>query len=68
MSGTNTDLCLWFSRAPVPVLSRNSREIRIQIVNIMELFSTLIKKTLPDYLASLPIPDSFGGIFKLGCK
>lgn len=34
----------------------------------MEALSSLVKVTLPNYLSSLPIPDSFTGWFKLGCK
>ncbi|CRL06991.1 CLUMA_CG020012, isoform A [Clunio marinus] len=34
----------------------------------MELISTLVKKTIPNYLSGLPIPDTFGGWFKLGFK
>lgn len=29
-------------------------------------FSHLVKETVPNYLAGLPIPDSIGGWFKLG--
>lgn len=32
----------------------------------MQLLSGLVKTTLPNYLAGLPIPDSFGGWFRLG--
>lgn len=31
-------------------------------------FSHLVKETVPNYLAGLPIPDSIGGWFKLGVK
>lgn len=34
----------------------------------MELSSKLIKVHLANYLANLPLPDSFLGIFKLGGK
>lgn len=34
----------------------------------MELISSLVKTTIPNYLSGLPIPNSFGGWFKLGCK
>lgn len=34
----------------------------------MQPFAYLIKVSLPNYLAGLPIPDSFGGWFRLGCK
>lgn len=34
----------------------------------MEALSGLVKVTLPNYLSSLPIPNSFTGWFKLGCK
>lgn len=34
----------------------------------MQPFAGLVKVTIPNYLSSLPIPDSFGGWFKLGCK
>jgi len=34
----------------------------------MELISTLVKTTIPEYLANLPIPSTFGGWFKLGFK
>jgi len=34
----------------------------------MEFYSRLIKVHLADYLANLPLPDSFVGIFKLGGK
>lgn len=34
----------------------------------MELISTLVKSSIPNYLSGLPIPDTFGGWFKLGCK
>lgn len=34
----------------------------------MQLLAGLVKTTLPNYLAGLPIPDSFGGWFRLGCK
>jgi hypothetical protein len=32
----------------------------------MEPISGAVKVTLPNYLSGLPIPDSFGGWFKLG--
>lgn len=32
----------------------------------MQLLSGLVKTTLPNYLAGLPIPDSIGGWFRLG--
>ena len=32
----------------------------------MEALSSLVRKTLPDYLSSLPIPNSVGGWFSLG--
>lgn len=28
----------------------------------------LVKVAIPDYLAGLPIPDTIGGWFRLGCK
>lgn len=34
----------------------------------MNGISGLVKDTLPNYLSSLPIPDSFTGWFKLSCK
>jgi Iron-containing outer mitochondrial membrane protein N-terminus len=34
----------------------------------MESISTLIKVGIPNYLSGLPIPNTFGGWFKLGCK
>ncbi|KAG5673985.1 hypothetical protein PVAND_003981 [Polypedilum vanderplanki] len=34
----------------------------------MEFLSSFVKSTLPNYLSSLPIPNSFTGIFKLGFK
>ncbi|XP_017088680.1 CDGSH iron-sulfur domain-containing protein 2 homolog [Drosophila bipectinata] len=34
----------------------------------MEPLSQLVKSTLPNYLSNLPIPDSFGGWFKLSFK
>ncbi|XP_035794960.1 CDGSH iron-sulfur domain-containing protein 2 homolog [Anopheles albimanus] len=34
----------------------------------MQLLSGLVKTTLPNYLSGLPIPDSFGGWFRLGFK
>lgn len=34
----------------------------------MYVLSTLVRVTIPNYLAGLPIPDSFGGWFKLGGK
>ncbi|XP_055315601.1 CDGSH iron-sulfur domain-containing protein 2 homolog [Sitodiplosis mosellana] len=34
----------------------------------MEALSTLVKVTFPNYLSNLPIPDSFGGWFKLGFR
>ncbi|XP_012252964.1 CDGSH iron-sulfur domain-containing protein 2 homolog [Athalia rosae] len=34
----------------------------------MEPISHLIKVSVPDYLASLPIPNSIGGWFKLGVR
>lgn len=34
----------------------------------MEALSGLVKVTLPNYLSNLPIPDSFTGWFRLGCK
>lgn len=43
--------------------------ISTALANIkMELLSTLVKSTIPNYLSGLPIPNSFGGWFKLGCK
>ncbi|XP_068631249.1 CDGSH iron-sulfur domain-containing protein 2 homolog [Battus philenor] len=34
----------------------------------MYFVSNVVKVTIPNYLASLPIPDSFGGWFRLGVK
>lgn len=34
----------------------------------MYILSSLVKETIPNYLAGLPIPDSFGGWFRLGGK
>ncbi|XP_017141470.1 CDGSH iron-sulfur domain-containing protein 2 homolog [Drosophila miranda] len=34
----------------------------------MEPVSHVVKSSLPNYLSSLPIPDSFGGWFKLSFK
>lgn len=34
----------------------------------MQLVSNLVKITIPNYLASLPIPDTVGGWFRLGGK
>ncbi|XP_050296348.1 CDGSH iron-sulfur domain-containing protein 2 homolog [Anthonomus grandis grandis] len=34
----------------------------------MQPIAHLVKVTVPDYLANLPIPDSIGGWFKLGFK
>lgn len=34
----------------------------------MQPFASLIKVTIPNYLSGLPIPDSIGGWFRLGCK
>ncbi|XP_015606517.1 CDGSH iron-sulfur domain-containing protein 2 homolog [Cephus cinctus] len=34
----------------------------------MELVSHLIKVSVPNYLAGLPIPDSIGGWFRLGVR
>ncbi|XP_038114491.1 CDGSH iron-sulfur domain-containing protein 2 homolog [Culex quinquefasciatus] len=34
----------------------------------METLSGLVKTTLPNYLSGLPIPNSFGGWFRLGFK
>ncbi|XP_043480885.1 CDGSH iron-sulfur domain-containing protein 2 homolog [Leptopilina heterotoma] len=34
----------------------------------MESFSHLVKVSIPDYLAGLPIPNSIGGWFRLGVK
>lgn len=34
----------------------------------MEPISHLVKSSLPNYLSSLPVPDSIGGWFKLSCK
>ncbi|XP_055639459.1 CDGSH iron-sulfur domain-containing protein 2 homolog [Toxorhynchites rutilus septentrionalis] len=34
----------------------------------METLSGLVKTTLPNYLAGLPIPNTFGGWFRLGFK
>lgn len=34
----------------------------------METISGLVKVSLPNYIAGLPIPNSFGGWFRLGCK
>ncbi|XP_051171344.1 CDGSH iron-sulfur domain-containing protein 2 homolog [Leptopilina boulardi] len=34
----------------------------------MESFSHLVKVSVPDYLAGLPIPNSIGGWFRLGVK
>ncbi|XP_063376893.1 CDGSH iron-sulfur domain-containing protein 2 homolog [Cydia fagiglandana] len=34
----------------------------------MYLVSNLVKVTIPNYLAGLPIPDSVGGWFRLGVK
>jgi hypothetical protein len=34
----------------------------------MYIISHLVKDTIPNYLAGLPIPDSIGGWFRLGGK
>lgn len=34
----------------------------------MYIVSNLVRVTIPNYLAGLPIPDSIGGWFKLGGK
>ncbi|KAH8278769.1 hypothetical protein KR018_009215 [Drosophila ironensis] len=34
----------------------------------MESLSHLVKTSLPNYLSNLPVPDSFGGWFKLSLK
>ncbi|XP_026321971.1 CDGSH iron-sulfur domain-containing protein 2 homolog [Hyposmocoma kahamanoa] len=34
----------------------------------MYVLSNLVRVTIPNYLAGLPIPDTFGGWFKLGVK
>lgn len=34
----------------------------------MYIVSNLVKVTIPNYLAGLPIPDSIGGWFRLGGK
>lgn len=34
----------------------------------MYIVSNLVKVTIPNYLAGLPIPDSFGGWFRLGVR
>lgn len=34
----------------------------------MQPFAYLVKESLPNYLANLPIPNTFGGWFRLGCK
>jgi len=34
----------------------------------MQPLAHLVKVTIPDYLANLPIPDTFGGWFRLGFK
>lgn len=34
----------------------------------MYILSHLIKESLPNYLAGLPIPESVGGWFRLGGK
>ncbi|XP_063360221.1 CDGSH iron-sulfur domain-containing protein 2 homolog [Cydia amplana] len=34
----------------------------------MYIVSNFVKVTVPNYLAGLPIPDSFGGWFRLGVK
>lgn len=34
----------------------------------METVSGLVKTSLPNYLAGLPIPNSIGGWFRLGCE
>ncbi|XP_055716124.1 CDGSH iron-sulfur domain-containing protein 2 homolog [Phlebotomus papatasi] len=32
------------------------------------LLSSLVRETLPNYLSNLPVPDTFGGWFRLGFK
>lgn len=32
------------------------------------MLAYLVKVAIPDYLAGLPIPDTIGGWFRLGCK
>lgn len=34
----------------------------------MQPFAHIVKVSVPNYLAGLPIPDSIGGWFRLGCK
>lgn len=34
----------------------------------MESLSSLVKVSLPNYLSGLPIPNTFGGWFRLGCE
>lgn len=40
----------------------------IFVIIIMYIISNLVKVTIPNYLAGLPIPDSIGGWFRLGGK
>ena len=34
----------------------------------MQCVHSLVKTTIPNYLSGLPIPNSIGGWFKLGCE
>lgn len=34
----------------------------------MKPVAYLVKDAVPNYLSCLPIPDTFGGWFRLGCK
>lgn len=34
----------------------------------MQPIAYLVKVAIPDYLAGLPIPDTVGGWFRLGCE
>lgn len=40
----------------------------VVVIGIMEPLAHLVKVSVPNYLAGLPIPDSIGGWFRLGSE
>lgn len=61
---TENKKLLKFSKISPPKLVKSddlSRQTELRM-------TSLIKTTIPNYLSGLPLPDTFGGWFKLGCK
>lgn len=54
------------NNSPWYIHSYSTRSRRFSVADNMEPISHLVKVSVPNYLAGLPIPNSIGGWFRLG--